>query len=48
MHPEVMSAEPGTCPQCGMKLIPAAASLPASRDQGARPHDMATASSGRT
>ena len=26
MHPEVVSAEPGTCPTCGMKLIPMAAS----------------------
>ena len=24
MHPEVVSAEPGTCPECGMKLIAAA------------------------
>ncbi len=24
MHPEVTSAEPGTCPKCGMKLVPAA------------------------
>jgi FtsP/CotA-like multicopper oxidase with cupredoxin domain len=24
MHPDVISAEPGTCPQCGMKLIAAA------------------------
>ena len=24
MHPDVVSAEPGTCPKCGMKLIPAA------------------------
>jgi len=23
MHPEVVSAEPGTCPRCGMKLVPA-------------------------
>jgi FtsP/CotA-like multicopper oxidase with cupredoxin domain len=23
MHPEVTSTEPGTCPECGMKLIPA-------------------------
>jgi len=26
MHPEVVSAEPSTCPTCGMKLIPMAAS----------------------
>jgi FtsP/CotA-like multicopper oxidase with cupredoxin domain len=26
MHPDVVAAEPGTCPTCGMKLIPAAAS----------------------
>jgi FtsP/CotA-like multicopper oxidase with cupredoxin domain len=26
MHPDVVSAEPGTCPTCGMKLIPMAAS----------------------
>ena len=24
MHPEVVSAEPGHCPKCGMKLLPAA------------------------
>ena len=23
MHPDVMAIEPGTCPQCGMKLVPA-------------------------
>ena len=22
MHPEVTSSEPGTCPECGMKLVP--------------------------
>ncbi len=22
MHPEVISAEPGSCPKCGMKLVP--------------------------
>ena len=26
MHPDVVTAEPGTCPMCGMKLIPAAPS----------------------
>jgi FtsP/CotA-like multicopper oxidase with cupredoxin domain len=25
MHPEVMSEEPGSCPKCGMKLLPQAA-----------------------
>jgi FtsP/CotA-like multicopper oxidase with cupredoxin domain len=25
MHPEVVSREPGRCPECGMKLLPAAA-----------------------
>jgi FtsP/CotA-like multicopper oxidase with cupredoxin domain len=29
MHPEVTSTEPGTCPKCGMKLVPAAADAPA-------------------
>jgi hypothetical protein len=23
MHPEVVQAEPGKCPKCGMKLVPA-------------------------
>ena len=23
MHPEVVSEEPGRCPSCGMKLLPA-------------------------
>ena len=26
MHPDVVTADPGTCPTCGMKLIPTAAS----------------------
>jgi FtsP/CotA-like multicopper oxidase with cupredoxin domain len=26
MHPDVVTAEPGTCPTCGMKLVPTAAS----------------------
>jgi FtsP/CotA-like multicopper oxidase with cupredoxin domain len=25
MHPQVTASEPGTCPQCGMKLVPARA-----------------------
>src|SRR5205085_6240340 len=25
MHPDVAAAEPGTCPRCGMKLVPSAA-----------------------
>jgi len=28
MHPEVTSAEPGTCPKCGMKLVVAGAAEP--------------------
>jgi len=24
MHPEVVSAKPGRCPKCGMKLVPRA------------------------
>jgi hypothetical protein len=23
MHPEVVQSEPGKCPKCGMKLVPA-------------------------
>ncbi len=26
MHPDVVTAEPGTCPSCGMKLVPGEAS----------------------
>jgi FtsP/CotA-like multicopper oxidase with cupredoxin domain len=28
MHPEILRAEPGTCPSCGMKLIPTEAAAP--------------------
>ena len=38
MHPDVLSDAPGTCPQCGMKLIPAAAST-APSDGHAHGHD---------
>jgi hypothetical protein len=27
MHPEVVSAKPGTCPKCGMKLVPKASEV---------------------
>jgi FtsP/CotA-like multicopper oxidase with cupredoxin domain len=30
MHPDVTATEPGTCPQCGMKLVAVAAGTPAS------------------
>jgi len=42
MHPEVTAAEPGTCPKCGMKLMPSSAPLaPASEphDGAAHSHD---------
>ena len=29
MHPEVISSEPGTCPKCGMKLVPTQTETPA-------------------
>ncbi len=37
MHPEVTATEPGTCPECGMKLVPsdAAPAPPSEPDQGA-------------
>ena len=42
MHPEVTAAEPGTCPKCGMKLMPSNAPLaPASEphQDAAHSHD---------
>jgi FtsP/CotA-like multicopper oxidase with cupredoxin domain len=42
MHPEVTAAEPGTCPKCGMKLVPSNAPLvPASEphEGAAHSHD---------
>ena len=38
MHPEVTQSEPGTCPKCGMKLVPATAAVP-----GTDAHDHAHA-----
>ena len=37
MHPEVTSSEPGTCPTCGMKLVPAVA-LPAPTKEALQQH----------
>jgi len=42
MHPEVTAAEPGTCPKCGMKLVPSdAPQVPASEppEGAAHSHD---------
>ena len=33
MHPEVVSEEPGHCPKCGMKLLPAQLGAAAGRDE---------------
>jgi FtsP/CotA-like multicopper oxidase with cupredoxin domain len=34
MHPEVTAAEPGTCPKCGMKLVPSDAPLVPAAEPG--------------
>ena len=34
MHPEVTTAEPGTCPQCGMKLVASDAPAPPAAEPG--------------
>ncbi len=55
MHPEVTSPEPGTCPKCGMKLVPAD-TLPATErtptrmpyTSGTKDTKRTTGSSGRT
>ena len=53
MHPEVTSSEPGTCPKCGMKLVPSDA-LPAPHEDDASTTGMtntrnrATDSNGKT
>jgi FtsP/CotA-like multicopper oxidase with cupredoxin domain len=47
MHPDVLSAEPGTCPRCGMKLVPSAGATTAAGHEseheghGAHHHDSA-------
>ncbi len=39
MHPAVITGEPGRCPDCGMKLLPAAIVSQAAGDNGAPQHD---------
>ena len=49
MHREVTASEPGTCPQCGMKLVPATRSGRTCRRRPNQPAmTTATAWSGRT
>jgi hypothetical protein len=38
MHPDVRQATPGTCPRCGMKLVPASKPVPAPKDPK-QPHE---------
>ena len=38
MHPEVVSEEPGSCPQCGMKLLPAGLVAEAAHGEHAQHH----------
>jgi FtsP/CotA-like multicopper oxidase with cupredoxin domain len=45
MHPNVTSAEPGKCPQCGMKLVPA--HLVKETSHGHRDHDTHARADGR-
>jgi FtsP/CotA-like multicopper oxidase with cupredoxin domain len=33
MHPDVTGSAPGTCPKCGMKLVPSDAAMPPAQDQ---------------
>jgi FtsP/CotA-like multicopper oxidase with cupredoxin domain len=40
MHPDVVTAEPGTCPSCGMKLVPSGAA-PGAPAGHSHSHDMA-------
>jgi FtsP/CotA-like multicopper oxidase with cupredoxin domain len=39
MHPDVVQSDPGTCPSCGMKLIPATEAAPAHEDAHSHGHD---------
>ena len=50
MHPEVVSEEPGHCPQCGMKLLPARGRQPGGRRprRARRPRSRARTSTSTT
>jgi FtsP/CotA-like multicopper oxidase with cupredoxin domain len=39
MHPEVVTTEPGTCPSCGMKLVPSGAAPAGPADAAPAGHD---------
>ena len=44
MHPEVTASEPGTCPKCGMKLLPVRSEKPAATSYVCPMHPEVTAS----
>jgi FtsP/CotA-like multicopper oxidase with cupredoxin domain len=44
MHPEVTSSEPGTCPKCGMKLLPVRSEQPSSASYVCPMHPEVTSS----
>ena len=46
MHPEVVNEEPSRCPECGMKLVPAALVGQTAHDDAAQPATTTTTSTG--
>ena len=44
MHPEVTSSEPGTCPECGMKLVAVEAAAPTATSYTCPMHPEVTSS----
>jgi FtsP/CotA-like multicopper oxidase with cupredoxin domain len=44
MHPEVMSSEPGTCPKCGMQLLPVRSENPTETSYACPMHPEVTSS----
>jgi hypothetical protein len=48
MHPDVTSNEPGRCPRCGMKLVPAKATQEKSVRRDGRMHRPEKAAASRT